>query len=139
MNMRTINSNVGFGFPFGFAAGRVRTHGGSAHERPTIQDMDDAVSSGVRQISLTERGERVMQPNIGVGAARYLFSPMGSRLTGILVVELRNQVELYCPRCRLDVQAAKVDSAQGRVEVHAHLIHNSETMPYTPFFLGVQR
>jgi len=57
----------GLDFPLGSASG-----GGYFAKRSGVEMIKDAV----KQLLLTERGERVMLPNLGCNLRRYLFQPL---------------------------------------------------------------
>ena len=49
---------------------------------------EDAIKSNIRLLLLTQRGERVMQPNLGVNLRRFLFEP----ITENTAVEIENDI-----------------------------------------------
>ena len=49
---------------------------------------EDAIKSNIRLLLLTQRGERVMQPNLGINLRRFLFEP----ITENTVVEIENDI-----------------------------------------------
>ena len=56
-------------------------------------------------VVLTSPGERVMEPNFGVGVRRYLFEQNTPNLTGEIAARIRSQVKEYLPYINLkDVQ-----------------------------------
>ena len=57
----------GVGFPFG-----SKLSGGYFHKDADLT----ATKANIRQLLLTERGERVMLPNYGVSLKKYLFEPL---------------------------------------------------------------
>ena len=53
---------------------------------------EDAIKSNIRLLLLTQRGERVMQPNLGINLRRFLFEP----ITENTAVEIENDI-VYVP------------------------------------------
>ena len=49
---------------------------------------EDAIKSNIRLLLLTQRGERVMQPNLGINLRRFLFEP----ITENTAVEIENDI-----------------------------------------------
>ena len=49
---------------------------------------EDAIKSNIRLLLLTHRGERVMQPNLGINLRRFLFEP----ITENTAVEIENDI-----------------------------------------------
>ena len=49
---------------------------------------EDAIKSNIRLLLLTQRGERVMQPNLGLNLRRFLFE----QITENTVVEIENDI-----------------------------------------------
>jgi len=74
----TVDSIIGLGFPF------KRTTGGYAYKQHNL----DTLLAGLKQILLTERGERVMQPEFGISLRRYLFDP----ITSHVIKEIRESI-----------------------------------------------
>jgi len=101
------NPHRGFGFPFRFLEGRVRTAGGAEESEATDGEISESVEMGVVQVLLTQRGERPMLYNFGVGAAEVLFSPLRSILVPLLKNRIAEQVGFWVSRA--DVQ--HVDAA----------------------------
>ena len=49
---------------------------------------EDAIKSNIRLLLLTQRGERLMQPNLGINLRRFLFEP----ITENTAVEIENDI-----------------------------------------------
>ena len=49
---------------------------------------EDAIKSNIRLFLLTQRGERLMQPNLGINLRRFLFEP----ITENTAVEIENDI-----------------------------------------------
>mgnify|MGYP003125818470 CR=1 FL=1 len=60
----------------------------------TIKQM---VKQNLKMLILTNPGERVMEPNFGVGVKRFLFSNYSEGAIGKINNRLRQQLNLYLP------------------------------------------
>lgn len=49
---------------------------------------EDAIKSNIRLLLLTQRGERLMQPNLGINLRRFLFEPLSENTA----VEIENDI-----------------------------------------------
>ena len=73
--------NVGIDFPTAIVPG------GDGFFKGT-KTTEDAIKSNIRLLLLTQRGERVMQPNLGINLRRFLFEP----ITENTAVEIENDI-----------------------------------------------
>ena len=80
-NDRDENIFIGIDLPFRKSEGR---DGWFTSTTTTIE----AVKNNIRNLLLTERGERVMQPRLGVKLRKYLFEPF----TTDVKIAIQNQV-----------------------------------------------
>lgn len=109
----STNPYVAFSFPFKFDKGRTSTVGGNAAVVPSFRDIESSINAGLRQLLLTEPRERVMIGNFGVGASKYVFSPLGSTLQSLLSYEVKDQVEIWEPRAILTKLKSSVSVARS--------------------------
>mgnify|MGYP003626445750 CR=1 FL=1 len=69
------------------------------------KDIITMAEQNLKMVVLTSPGERVMEPNFGVGVRRYLFEQNTPNLTGEIAARIRSQVKEYLPYINLkDVQ-----------------------------------
>lgn len=95
-------------FPFGLdGQGDIAT----AREVAHIEQM-------IRQLLLTDPGERVNRPDFGVGLRRYVFGANEVESAAALRFIIRSELERWLGD-RIEVEAVEVDSAPdlGRIEV----------------------
>lgn len=77
---------------------------------PIVKDIvkytnENAVSKSIRNLMLTDRGERLYQPNIGSDINRMLFEPMSDGISELLSTYINNTINTYEPRAKvLDVK-----------------------------------
>lgn len=67
---------------------------------------DNAVKESIKNLVLTDRGERLMQPFVGGNVRAMLFEPLVPSTIKSIENNIRETIELYEPRCELiDVKA----------------------------------
>ena len=77
----------------------------SADGYTMIKTIKKMVAQNLKMIILTNPGERVMEPNFGVGIQQFLFSMRGEGVEGQIAQKLRDQVGTYLPNVVLnDIQ-----------------------------------
>lgn len=81
----------GFQFP---------TNGGTLF-KPTYTSYE-AAKSNLRNLLLTAKGERVMQPEFGTGLHELLFEQMGDDFEGRLVDTITESVNFWLPYINID-------------------------------------
>jgi len=70
---------------------------------PVIKDVvryidEMAVSRSIRNLILTDRGERLYQPRIGSDLRQMLFEPMGSATSELISTYIQQTIREYEPR-----------------------------------------
>mgnify|MGYP001602340645 CR=1 FL=1 len=121
-----LNSNVGWAFPIRCNAnGRVATVGGRANETPTVGDVDLAVRTGAYLVLSSDKGERVMLHQFGVGAHRYLFKPLTHLMGGFLENDMREQLSWFATRSRVGHISALIDSKSAEIFMTVQLTHST--------------
>lgn len=56
-----------------------------------------AIKQNFKMLILTNPGERVMEPNFGVGILQFLFENFDSTVRGKIISKVNSQVEKYMP------------------------------------------
>ena len=69
------------------------------------KNMIDVVKQNLKMLILTDKGERIMLPNFGVGLRRFLFENMDQTVKLQIQSEIKVQVSKYMPF----VEIRKVD------------------------------
>ena len=88
---------------------RVRTSPGYSDistnltQHPMQRDIslltnEDAIKRSIRNILLTNKGERLLDPSFGAGLSRYLFEPLIPSTTQVIKTEILNAIQTYEPR-----------------------------------------
>jgi phage baseplate assembly protein W len=73
---------------------------------PIVKDIvkytnENAVSKSIRNLMLTNRGERLYQPDIGADINRMLFEPMSDAISELLSTYITNTINVYEPRAKV--------------------------------------
>jgi len=67
----------------------------------TVHKDEDAVKESIRNLILTDRGERLMQPDLGGDITAMLFENMTPGTLKLIEDKVRTTIQLYEPRCEL--------------------------------------
>jgi len=78
---------------------------------------EDAVKRSIRNILLTNKGERLLDPSFGAGLARYLFEPFIASTVQVIRTEIRNAIETYEPRALINNINVTADSSKNSLYV----------------------
>ena len=62
-----------------------------------LKDLKSIIFQNLKMIVLTSPGERIMDPNFGVGLKNYLFEPDTARTHNVIKSKIINQVGEYLP------------------------------------------
>lgn len=73
---------------------------------PIVKDIvkyanENAISRSIRNLLLTNRGERLYQPDIGSDINRMLFEPMSEGISELLSTYITNTINTYEPRAKI--------------------------------------
>ena len=80
-----------------------------------IKDYTELVSQNLLMLVLTVPGERMMDPDFGVGARKYLFENLDSSVLQDFKTDLMRQVQRYMPF--LTIQRVQFLSAQTNADI----------------------
>jgi len=85
----------------------------------TVLKNDDAVKDALKNLLLTDRGERLMQPNLGGNIRSLLFENLTPAVLQMIKTQIEETVKLYEPRAELiDVTvAADMDSSNVSAKI----------------------
>ena len=62
-----------------------------------IEDLKSNIKQNLKMLLLTNPGERVMDPNFGVGISRYLFEMMSDSVYSEIDSLIKEKVSIYMP------------------------------------------
>jgi phage baseplate assembly protein W len=67
----------------------------------TLNKDEDAVKESIKNLILTDRGERLMQPNLGGNIQAMLFENLTPSVLKLIEENVRTTINLYEPRAEL--------------------------------------
>lgn len=89
-----------------------------------IEEEKEFVKQSVKNVLLTNPGERVMLPNFGVGLKRYLFeNPDAKNLPSMIEAQVALQFENYLPSVSLSRVEVAVQEEALIVRVFYNLVN----------------
>jgi len=85
----------------------------------TVNKDEDAVKESLKNLILTDRGERLMQPEVGGNIRAMLFENMTPAGLKLIEDQVRTTIEIYEPRAQLQdvIVSASLDDNTVRVKV----------------------
>ena len=75
--------------------------------------LDEVAQQNIKMIVLTSPGERVMEPDFGVGITSYLFEQESPLLVKRIKKRIGDQVERYAPFVKIREININIDSDNG--------------------------
>jgi phage baseplate assembly protein W len=81
---------------------------------------EDAVKEAMRNLMMTDRGERLMQPNLGAGLKELLFENLTPAVLEIIKDRVRTTLEIYEPRA--DIIDVTVSGSLDANEVYVNVL-----------------
>jgi phage baseplate assembly protein W len=101
----------------------------------TLNKDDEAVKESIRNLILTDRGERLMQPNLGGNIRAMLFENLTPATVRLMEEQVRSTVELYEPRAELiDVTvSANLDSNQVAITIEFYVTNDEQPVSLSVF------
>ena len=67
-----------------------------------IKNIRPNIKQNLKMLVLTSPGERVMDPNFGVGIKRFLFEMVDNEVFSRIDSKIRDQVKIYLPYINID-------------------------------------
>ena len=74
-----------------------------------IKDFQTLIRQNLKMLILTAPGERVMNPEFGVGMRNFLFQNYGSQTLNLIETKIKEQVNIFMPV--VDIQQVFFDSS----------------------------
>ena len=91
----------------------------------------DLIRNNLRQLLLTQKGERVMIPDYGLNLQRFLFEPLDQTLFYLLRVDIVSNLTKYFPIVKvlkLSILSSDVDSDRGQLNIGLTLQLQDESL-----------
>jgi phage baseplate assembly protein W len=95
----------------------------------TILKDEDAVKESIKNLILTNKGERLMQPLIGGNIQAMLFENMTPAVIKVMEESVRNTIELYEPRCELIDVIVSADYPNNTVRITVKYFITNQEQP----------
>jgi len=94
---------------------------------------ENAIKESIFNLVMTDRGERLFQPNIGCDIRGSLFENIDANSMLILKENIKSTINTYEPRCNLrDVEVSgNVDNNELRVKIVFSVINTTTTSSLT--------
>ena len=94
---------------------------------------ENAVKESIRNLILTDRGERLMQPNIGCDIRGSLFENITQSTMLILEQNIKSTIKTYEPRCNLRTVEvlANTETNELKVKIVFSVINTTTTSSLT--------
>lgn len=86
----------------------------------------DAVKNNIKLLLLTEKGQRIMQPSLGLNLKKYLFEPITQDIVSNIENEIYNSFSFWLPY--VNIMELKIDFNEdydiGRNQINISLTFN---------------
>ena len=101
----------------------------------TLHKDDESVKESIRNLILTDRGERLMQPNLGGNIRAMLFENLTPATVRLMEEQVRTTVELYEPRAELiDVTvSANLDTNEVAITIEFYVTNDEQPVSLSVF------
>ena len=101
----------------------------------TVNKDEDAVKEALQNLILTDRGERLMQPNLGGNIRAMLFENITPAVLTLIEDQVRTTIDLYEPRAELiDVTASSnIDDNVVKVNIVFYVKNNQQPISVDVF------
>ena len=95
INDRDENVFIGIDLPF-------RKSDGSEGWFSSTTTTFKAIRNNIKSLLLTNRGERIMQPSLGLNLRKYLFEPLTNDTIATIETEIYQTIEFWLPFVNID-------------------------------------
>lgn len=92
---------------------------------------EDSVKEAIRNLLMTDRGERLMQPNLGAGLRQLLFENMIPSTFELIKERVKSTLEIYEPRADIIDITVSGSLDEGSVFVNIVFFINNREQPIT--------
>lgn len=96
----------------------------------TLKD-EDAVKESMRNLVLTDQGERLMQPTLGAGLKQLLFENMTPAVLEMIRERVKSTLELYEPRASIIDLTVSGDLDSNEVYINVVFFISNREQPVT--------
>ena len=124
---------IGINLPF------KKSEGGEGYFLSTTTTIE-AVKNNVKLLLSTDKGERIFQPNLGIGLRRFLFEPITGETTLAIQNEIVDTFNFWLPFVSIKDIKVETTSADGTNpnQIYINVIFNLDKDPNTLESVQVQ-
>ena len=124
---------IGINLPF------KKSEGSEGYFLSTTTTIDD-VKNNVKLLLSTDKGERIFQPNLGIGLRRFLFEPITGETTLAIQNEIVDTFNFWIPFITIKDIQVETTSADGTNpnQISINVIFNLDKDPNTLESVQVQ-
>lgn len=83
----------------------------------TVFKDEDAVKESIKNLILTDKGERLMQPNLGGNITAMLFENITPATLTLIEDQVRSTIELHEPRAELENVIVSTGADENSIQV----------------------
>lgn len=100
-----------------------------------VKRNEEAVKESIKNLILTDKGERLMQPLIGGNIRAMLFENNTPAVIKMIQEQVRTTIETYEPRCSLiDVNVlSMIDDNTVKIDIYFYINNIAEPISLTVF------
>lgn len=101
----------------------------------TLLKDEDAVKESIKNLILTDRGERLMQPTIGGNVRAMLFENITPSVLTLIEDQVRTTINLYEPRAELVdvIVTSNIDDNVVRIQIVFYVRNNQQPISVDVF------
>jgi phage baseplate assembly protein W len=101
----------------------------------TVLKNEDAVKESIKNLILTDRGERLMQPDIGGNIRAMLFENITPSTLVLIEEQIRTTINIYEPRAELIdvIVTSNIDDNIVRVKIVFYVRNNQQPISVEVF------
>ena len=101
----------------------------------TMFKDEDAVKESIKNLVLTDRGERLMQPNLGGNVSSMLFENMTPASLKLIEDQIKSTLALYEPRANVQdvIVNGSLDNNTVRVKVVFYIVNIEQPLEVDVF------
>tara|TARA_Y100000593_G_C4195738_1_gene279214 strand:+ start:136 stop:588 length:453 start_codon:yes stop_codon:yes gene_type:complete len=100
---------------------------GSSGYFETTSTTIDAIKTNITNLLKTQKGERLMQPNIGLNLKRYLFEPFTEDLQDTIKNEILTTFNVWLPFVQIKdikINMSNIDDTIGKNSMNINILFN---------------
>ena len=129
---RDENIFIGIDYPF------VRSSGQEGWFKSTSTTIE-AVKNNIKMLLSTERGERLMRPNLGLSLRRFLFEQLNNETFGLIQNEIMDTFSFWLPFVEIkdiEVSNKSIDDNNIVIDITFNITRDPDTLESVQIEIG---